>query len=124
MDGRGPTVRLPGMALTDDQLKEVLTELTRKPGHEKVRVLVWKLLTDGLEFPSTDVDFEKREVRGRIDALLGRTVFEFKSDLAKEQSAADIQLTLYVGQREAATGEHYVGIATDGAKFVASELAN
>ena len=62
------------------------------------------------------------EVRGRIDALLGRTVFEFKSNLRSETPAAEDQLTRYLTGREAETGERYVGIATDGATFVLYEL--
>ena len=62
------------------------------------------------------------EVHGRIDALLGRTVFEFKSDLRKERNDAERKLPDYLSQREIETGEHFVGIATDGAVFIPYEL--
>ena len=70
------------MALSIKQLEEIVVELLRRPKHEKVRVLVSKLLTDGLGAQSADLTFEEHtiEVRGRIDALLGRTVIEFKSE--------------------------------------------
>jgi hypothetical protein len=60
--------------LTIDQLEEVVVELLTRPGHEKVRTLVSKLLTDGLEAKFGYISFEHQTmiVRGRIDALLGR----------------------------------------------------
>jgi hypothetical protein len=61
------------------------------------------------------------EVRGRIDALLGRTVVEIKSDLRKEKFEA--QLAGYLKDRRAATGDDYVGMVTDGATFSVHESA-
>ncbi len=112
------------MALTSERLREVVLELLSRPGHEKVRSLVYELLIHGLGARSTEVDFERGvpEVHGRIDALLGRTVFEFKSDLRREQRAAAEELTRYLSDREAQTDEHFVGIATDGATFLPYEL--
>ena len=105
-------------------LQPVVSELVSKPGHEKVRTLLHKLLTDGLGAESTSIDFEKQvpEVRGRIDALLGRTVFEFKSDLKRESNEAIAQLGRYLPERERATGLRFLGVATDGATFRAYEF--
>ena len=110
--------------LTTEELDGVVAELARRPGHEKVRVHVHRLLVGGLGADSQDIDFEKPvpEVCGRIDALLGRTVFEFKSNLERERSDAEKGLTRYLTDREGQTGETYVGIATDGAKFIACFL--
>ena len=107
--------------LTPEELDALIAELASRPRHEKVRVLVHRLLVDGLGADSQDIDFEKPvpEVRGRIDALLGRTVFEFKSDLRRERGDAEEGLTRYLADREEQTGETYVGIATDGADFTA-----
>ena len=108
--------------LNAEELERLVSELASRPRHEKVRVLVHRLLVDGLGADSQDIQFEKPvpEVRGRIDALLGRTVFEFKSDLRKEQRGdAEQGLTRYLTDREGQTGEKYVGIATDGAEFIA-----
>ncbi len=104
-------------------LAPTVAELATRPGHEKVRVLVHRMLVDGLGVASPDIDFEQpvREVRGRIDALLGRSVLEFKSDLRREQDDAVEKLTRYLGDRERATGQRYVGLATDGATFAAYE---
>ena len=107
--------------LTTEELDQLVSELASRPGHEKVRVLVHRLLVDGLGANSADIDFEKQvpEVHGRIDALLGRTVFEFKSNLERERKDAEEGLTRYLSDRETRTGERYVGIATDGADFIA-----
>ncbi len=112
--------------LTSEQRAELTSELATRPGHEKVRALLHRLLTGGLGADSRDIDFEKPvpEVHGRIDALLGRTVFELKSDLNRERRDAEEGLTRYLTEREGQTGERYVGIATDGADFIAYFLKN
>ena len=104
-----------------DERERIVSELAEQPGHEKVRALVHRLLVDDLGADSRDIDFEKPvpEVHGRIDALLGRTVFEFKSNLKRERGDAEEGLTRYLTERESQTGEKYVGIATDGAEFIA-----
>ena len=112
------------MSLSPERLREITIELSARPGHEKVRSLVLALLVDGLGAASTEVHFERPvpEVQGRIDALLGRTVFEFKTDLRREIRDAEQKLTRYLGEREAETGQKFVGIATDGATFIPYEL--
>ena len=112
--------------LTPEERAELVSELATRPGHEKVRALFHRLLVDGLGADSRDIDFEKPvpEVHGRIDALLGRTVFELKSDLSRERRDAEEGLTRYLTEREGQTGERYVGIATDGADFIAYFLKN
>ncbi len=112
------------MSLSTDQLREIVLELVSRPQHEKVRALVYDLLVNGLGAKSTELDFERRvpEVHGRIDALLGRTLFEFKSDLRREQSDAESKLPDYLGQREKESGAHFVGVVTDGATFIPYEL--
>ncbi len=112
------------MPLSSERLREITTELATRPQHEKVRTLIYELLVDGLGASSTEIDFERRvpEVRGRIDALLGRTLFEFKSDLRREQRDAESKLPDYITQREKETGVRFVRIATDGATFTPYEL--
>jgi len=107
--------------LTAEERDGLVSELAARPGHEKVRALLHRLLVGGLGADSRDIDFEKPapEVHGRIDALLGRTVFELKSDLRRERRDAEEGLARYVAEREGRTGEKYVGIAADGADFVA-----
>ena len=109
------------MPLTGAELEGLVSELAERPGHEKVRALLYRLLVEGLGADSREIDFEKPapEVRGRIDALLGRTVFELKSDLRRERRDAEEGLARYLAECEGRTGETYIGIATDGADFIA-----
>ena len=112
------------MPISDASLEEIVSELILRPGHEKVRSLLSKLLTDGLGANSRDIEFESHTsvvVRGRIDALLGRTVIEIKSDLRREKFES--QLAGYLQEKLAVTGSDFVGIATDGASFSVHELA-
>ena len=112
------------MALSDHELQDAVAELSRRPSHEKVRTLLHKLLTDALGAKSDQITYEHRlpEIKGRVDALLGRTVIEIKTDLRREQEDAEHQLARYLPEREGATGHRYVGVATDGAKFIAYEM--
>jgi hypothetical protein len=112
------------LPLTDPQLRELIGELVKRPGHEKVRSEIYRLLVGHLGASPSDVDFEKTlpEIRGRVDALLGRTVFEFKRDLRSEAADAEHQLAEYLSERERATGQSHFGIATDGVDFIPYEL--
>lgn len=112
------------MAIGEKKLTEIVAELATRPGHEKVRVLVSTLLTDGLDAPSHLIDHEKRllEAKGRADALLGRTVFEFKRTLREEMEDAKEELSRYLPERERKTGQSFIGVATDGAEFIAFEM--
>jgi hypothetical protein len=109
------------MPITQAELEAVVAELARRPGHEKVRALLHRLLTGALGARSEQIAFEQAlpEVRGRVDALLGRTLIEIKADLRRERAAAEAQLARYLPEREGATGQRYVGLATDGARFTA-----
>ncbi|MGF1639485.1 MAG: N-6 DNA methylase [Rhodospirillales bacterium] len=112
------------MSLSGKRLTEIVIELVSRPGHEKIRALMYELLVYGLGASSTDIHFERHmpEVRGRLDALLGQTVFEFKRDLRRERRDAEEELGRYLPQRERETGERFIGLATDGAEFVPFEI--
>ena len=112
------------MPITDVMLEAVAAELAGRPGHEKVRALLHRLLTDAIGARSEQIAFELAlpEVNGRMDALLGRTVIEIKRDLRREGDAAEAQLMRYLPERERATAQRYVGLATDGATFTAYEM--
>jgi hypothetical protein len=112
------------MMLPARRLAEVVLELASRPGHEKVRALTYELLIHGLGARSIEIHFERRlpEVRGRADALLGQTIFEFKRDLRRERRDAEEELGRYLPERERETGERFIGIATDGADFVPYEI--
>lgn len=71
-----------------------------------------------------EIDFEKRvpEVRGRIDAIIGRTVFEAKSDLDREWPDVERRMPDYLADREREEKERFIGIASDGLKWAVFEL--
>lgn len=112
------------MPLSERELQDTVAELASRPRHAKVQSLLHKLLTDELGAKSDQITYEHRlpEVKGRIDALLGRTVIEIKSDLRREQADAEGQLARYLPQRELETGQRYIGLATDGARYAAYEM--
>jgi hypothetical protein len=114
------------MSIGQERLQAAVETLRHRPGHTKVAALVYELCVVGLDIPDRDVDFEipVPEVRGRMDALLGATIFEFKSDLRRETPVAETQLTRYLEDRERAMRRRYLGVATDGATFLAYQLAH
>lgn len=66
-----------------------------------------------------DFELEQRVFRGRVDAVLGRLVFEFKQDLAPSAlSEAETQLRRYLSDLHQQYPEAtYTGIACDGLRF-------
>ena len=68
--------------LTDNpRTHELLHHLATRPGHDEVKSDFRQLLVEEFGVALGDLDFERRvpEVRGRLDALIGRTVFEAKT---------------------------------------------
>jgi SAM-dependent methyltransferase len=110
---------------TKPETVEILRHLFAKPGHDEVKADFRQLLVVEFGVALTDLDFEKRvpEVRGRIDALIGRTVFEAKSDLDKEWDDVERRMPDYLADREREERQHFVGIASDGRKWAVFELA-
>jgi hypothetical protein len=105
-------------------LPEIGRALAQRPGHESVRTLVAEILRHAFGAGYLDLDHEVRmpELRGRADTLFGATVFEFKRDLRREMEDVHARLPDYLRERERQTGRRYLGIATDGATFIAFEL--
>ena len=94
---------------------DILRHLAGKPGHDEVKADFRQLLTAEFDVPLADVRFEQRiEVKSRTDALIGRTVFEAKRDLTREWDDVERKMPDYLANREAETGEPFVGVASDG----------
>lgn len=112
------------MTISSERLHKIIEYLKERPGHENVRGTLRELWVVGLDVPDREINFEVPvpEVNGRLDALFGSTVFEIKRDLRNERADAEAGLTRYIRDREKATGKRYLGIATDGAEFVAYQL--
>jgi SAM-dependent methyltransferase len=105
-------------------LPEIVAALAGRPGHESVRTLVAEILRHGFGVAYGALDHEVRlpEVHGRADALFASVVFEFKRDLRHEIGDVAARLPDYLAERERQTGRRFLGIATDGATFIAYEL--
>lgn len=98
------------MPLTSSELEALVRQLAGRPGHETVRVNLYRALIDGLGASLTNIVQEHRiEARSRVDTLLGDTVFEFKSDLQRETVDAETQLSRYLDNRERETKRRFVG---------------
>ncbi len=110
----------------NDRTIELIRHLSTRPGHDEVKADFRELLTTEFGADIFALEFEKRvpEVRGRIDALIGRTVFEAKSNLEREIGDVIRKMPDYLSDRERETGEKYVGIASDGLKWIVYELTN
>jgi hypothetical protein len=101
----------------------LLRHLAGKPGHDEVKSDFRQLLVAEFDVALADIRFEQRvEVKSRIDALIGRTVFEAKRDLASEMRDVERKMPDYLANREAETGEPFVGIASDGRRWVVLAL--
>ena len=102
----------------------LLRHLASRPGHDEVKADFRQLLVEEFGVELGALDFERRvpEVHGRLDALIGRTVFEAKSDLDGEWQDVERRMPDYLADREREEREHFVGIASDGQKWAVFEL--
>jgi hypothetical protein len=107
-----------------DRTLDILRHLAGRPGHDEVKADFRQLLVEEFGVAIGSLDFERRvpEVRGRIDALVGRTVFEAKSDLDREWGDVERRMPDYLADRERDEGERFIGIASDGRKWAVFEL--
>ena len=104
----------------------ILEELARQPGHDEVKSNFKELLVREFGADRSALNFEKRvpEIRGRLDALIGRTVFEAKRNLDKEIDDVLRRMPDYLADREREEKQPFVGIASDGRKWQVYELAD
>ena len=111
------------MPLAQDTEK-LLRHLASRPGHDEVKADFRDLLVREFGVELGALDFEKRdpEIRGRLDALIGRTIFEAKSNLDDEWGDVARRMPDYLAGREREEGEHFIGIASDGLKWAVFEL--
>src|ERR687886_2932165 len=107
----------------EDHLPQLVTALLTRPGHDNVRTQIGEMLRHafGADYLAIDQEVRLPEVHGRADTLFGSVVFEFKRDLRQEAGDVLARLPGYLAARERQTGRSFVGIATDGAEFIAYE---
>jgi hypothetical protein len=108
---------------TNRRTLDILRHLSSRPGHDEVKADFRQLLIEEFGVEIDALDFERRvpEVRGRLDALIGRTVFEAKRNLDDEWADVVRRIPDYLADREREVGERFVGIASDGSKWVVFE---
>jgi hypothetical protein len=104
--------------------QSLIRHLASRPGHDEVKADFRQLLIEEFGVELNALDFERRvpEVRGRLDALIGRTVFEAKSDFDREWSDIERRMPDYLADRQREEGDPFVGIGSDGQKWVVFEL--
>ncbi len=103
---------------------DLLDHLASRPGHDEVKADFRELLVVEFGAERSALEFEKRVpvIRGRLDALIGRTVFEAKRDLTREWADVVRRMPDYLADREREEGEKFVGLASDGARWAAFEM--
>jgi hypothetical protein len=102
---------------------DLLRHLATRPGHDEVKADFRQLLIEEFGAELGSLDFERRvpEVKGRLDALVGRTVFEAKKNLDQEWGDVVRRMPDYLADREREEAARFVGIASDGLKWVVFE---
>ena len=113
------------MALGTETI-DLLRQLASKPGHDETKAYFLDLLIREFGVERGSLNFEVRQpvIAGRLDALVGRTVFEAKRDLTREWADVERRMPDYLADRERQDKEPYVGIASDGHKWVVLELVD
>ncbi|MBM3518961.1 MAG: SAM-dependent DNA methyltransferase [Alphaproteobacteria bacterium] len=103
---------------------DLLRHLASRPGHDEVKADFRQLLVEefGVELDALKFEHWVPEVRGRLDGLIGRTIFEAKRDLDREWPDVEHRMPAYLADREREENQHFVGIASDGHRWAVFEL--
>ncbi len=100
----------------------------RRGRHEALRVLVAELLRQGFGAEFDELEHERYLIdnSGRVDVVWGATIVELKSDLRREAADVLARMPDYLADAagRGAAGRVPVGVATDGATFLAYTLAD
>jgi SAM-dependent methyltransferase len=115
------TTQVPQPQL-DERVRDYLQSVRSQGTHTGKLIKFHQFLRD--VFGLTDADCEvlvnvgRLQVRGRVDTVVGDSLFEFKTDLKKELADAESQLKLYLEAfHQQNPLRRCVGLATDGIKF-------
>lgn len=102
------------------------SQAERRGRHEALRVLVSELLRQGFGAEFDELEHERYLIdnSGRVDVVWGATIIELKSDLRRELGDVLARMPDYLADasRRGAAGRVPVGVATDGATFLAYTL--
>lgn len=104
----------------------ILEDFARQPGHDEVKAGFRELLVKEFGADRSSLNFEERRpiIRGRLDALIGRTVFEAKRNLDREIDDVLRRMPDYLSDCEREDRQPFVGIASDGRKWMVFELVD
>lgn len=110
---------------TNTKTLDLLRHLASRPGHDEVKADFRELLVEEFGVERASLNFEVRApvIRGRLDALIGRTVFEAKRNLDREMEDVARRMPEYLSDREREFGQPFVGIASDGLKWFVFEVS-
>jgi len=100
--------------------KNYLGRLAACGSHMAIEVEFLRFIEEafGIKLSSEEYQFEKRVYKGRIDALLGNLVLEFKKDFIRERQDAEDELDKYFKDLKSKhPSAIFTGVATDGARF-------
>src|SRR5918992_5405250 len=103
----------------NDSLADYIQSIKESSSEATVRHRCLEFLQGslGISLQATD-ELEHSVFRGRIDAVLGRLVFEFKQDLVSSINEAEAQLRRYLSDLHRQYPDiTYTGIACDGLRF-------
>jgi SAM-dependent methyltransferase len=98
--------------------------MATRPRHEALRGHVTELLRSGFGASYEDIAHEVYllDNSGRIDTLWGATVIELKTDLRRETDDVLARMPDYLHDAAARNTRPVIGLATDGATFIAYTL--
>ena len=107
-----------------DGTLSILRNLASRPGHDEVKSGFREVVALEFGVDRAQIKLEERvqEIRGRLDALVGLTVFEAKRDLKKEWRDIERRMPEYLADRERDEEEACIGIASDGLDWVVLRL--
>lgn len=106
--------------------QDILRHLASRPGHDEVKADFRSLLVEefGIELAALNFEVRAPVIAGRLDALIGRTVFEAKRNLDNEMVDVERRMPDYLADREREYGEPFVGIASDGRRWAVFDLTD
>lgn len=109
-----------------ERLPELVRAMAGRPRHEALRGHITDLLRSGFNAPYSEIGQEVYllDGSGRIDTMWGATIIELKGDLRRELGDVHARLPDYLrdAAQRARSPRPLVGIATDGATFIAYQL--
>jgi len=113
------------LQILEEELPRYISEVKSKPTENSKAMAFSSFIQKVFDIQSSELDFEvpvkteMMELRGRIDAVFGNLIFEFKRDIRKSQETAEEELLKYFqAYYEKYNDVRYLGIANDGIKFL------